>query len=351
MAGLSVAAVLVAGCDKGTSTRLYTDDELAALEAKARPNATRDDPSSVTDISMLALGPLQKTLDQLRNSADPSAAAQAATEHFGLVRKIGAGRDRLVRLFVVQRGERMIADTIDELVDRGTFSPAVLDSIAMALDRTIASELSLSTSFEGDWRWLRGGTLYGPSLPTGGGHDPRDERALDLAMIDELQTRVTAACPQGASLATCHRQLPSPTGNFELPGQVLDRAADQIRSTDEAKRHRLQAELVRQVADNQITAYQTYADRSAAAVSRLIALRIHLELLRRHTCDVPSELLTTPVLGDNVSLTRTTAAVIVSPPTWVVADPFAAQGLASTGGMPTANRRTPVRESWTIACP
>lgn len=331
MARVFAALLLVTACDKGVTTRLYTDDEIAAIEKKASLRASRH-PDSVTDVSILSLGGLMKELEAVRKEPNASLAASRAVAQLPEVRRL-EGEQSLGRMFVVQSGERAIADALDEILRRGGLQGAELDALAAAIDHVIATEPHMGPAFEGNLRWLRGSILYRkPFTPSGGAHDARDEIAMTLAMLDEIEPRLTSACPPGASLSTCHRQLPARTAQLILPGMFLSRAADQIRASDDSTRRRLQSDLTHQVAMNQLGGYPVYVERAAADVSRLIALRVQIELLRKNACHVPTHMLSSDGLGEPVRLTRLDRSLRIEPPTW-----------ATTGARSI--------ESWTFPCP
>lgn len=325
------ALLVVVACDKGASTRLYTDDEIAAIEAKASKRASRH-PDELTDTTTLSLRAPLEALEKLRSEPNVSVAARRAVEQLAEVRRLGEGEPTIVRMFVIQSGETAIADTLHEILQRGGLQAADLDALAAAIDQLVATEPRLAPAFEGDFRWLRGSFLYGHFTPSSGAHSSRDEMALTLAMVDELEPLLASACPPLASLSSCHRQLPPRAGQLMLPGQLLDNAADQIRARDDSARRRLQADLAHRVAMNQLGAYSFYAERAATDVSRLIALRVEIEVLRKRTCDVPRDLLSPDVLGEPVRLTTLEHSLRIEPPAW-----------AATG-----SRKI---ESWTFACP
>jgi hypothetical protein len=286
----------------------------------------------MNDVTTLSLRGPMHVLEQLRSEPNASVAARRAIEQLPEVRRLGESDATLARMFVIQSGEVAIADTLHEILQRGGLQAADLDALATAIDHIISSEPRLGVAVEGDFRWLRGSILYGPFTPSGGAHTARDEKALTLAMIDELEPLLASACPPVASLSACRRQLPPRTGQLVLPGTFLDDAADQIRASDDSARRRLQAALTHKGAMNQLGAYAFYAERAATDVSRLVALRVEIELLRTKTCDVPRDMLSPQVLGEAVRLTTLDHSVRIEPPAW-----------AATG--------TRKIESWSLACP
>lgn len=333
VARIAVAVLLaISACDQGASARLYSDDESAAIRAKAAPRASKDSSLS-TDVTTLSLGGLMKVLEDIRREPNSSLAVSRAVEQVPEVRRLGEGEQTLVKVFVVLSGERAIADAIDEILMRGAQDQVDLDVLAASIDELIATEPSLSAAFEGEFRWLRGALLYGPTpIPASGGHDIRDEVSLTLAMIDEMEPLLIAACPTAASLSTCHRRLPPRAEKLKLPGSFIDDVAHQLGASDTPQRRRLQSELVHKVALHQLGDYPHYVERAASDVSRLVALRVHIEVLRAKTCNVTKTLLAPAVLGEQVTLTKLDDALRIEPPAW-----------AKTGSRPI--------ESWTIACP
>ncbi len=333
VARISVAVLLAVGaCDQGASTRLYADDEVAAIREKAAPR-TSQQPDSLMDVTMLSLGGLMKELEDIRKEPNASLAASRAVDQVAGVRQLGEGEQNLVRMFVVQSGETAIADVLDEILRRGGLLPADLDALAGAIDRLIATEPRVGTAFEGSMRWLRGSLLHSKySIPASGGHDIRDEVPLTLAALEEIEPLLVAACPPSASLSTCHHRLPARTKNLRLAGWFIDDVADQIGASDPSQKRRLQSELTHKVALNQLGGYPFYVERAATDVSRLVALRVQIELVRAKTCNVPIDLLSPKVFGEPVTLTTLGDSLRIEPPAW------AKTGIRSI-------------ESWTIACP
>ena len=168
------------------------------------------------------------------------------------------------------------------------------------------------------------------------------ELALTLATLDEMEPLLASACPPLASLSACQRQLPARTKQLLLPGMFIDKAADEMRAVNKtiglwwlwlapARRH-LQSELTHKAAVNQLGGYSFYVERAARDVSRLVALRVEIEILRGKTCHVPMDLLSPDVLGEPVRFTTLKASLRIEPPTWATSD-------------------TRPIESWTFECP
>jgi hypothetical protein len=123
VARVSVVVLLaVAACDQGAATRLYTDDEVASIKAKASQRASR--PDAVSDVSMLSLGSLVKALDEVRQEPNASMAAKRHIQLLHDARRIGEGKQTLVRMAVVQSGEVMIADALDAILRGGALHGA-----------------------------------------------------------------------------------------------------------------------------------------------------------------------------------------------------------------------------------
>jgi hypothetical protein len=334
VARLPAAAILVAlvACDKGATTRLYTDDEVAAIKAKAAQRAMAD-PSSVTDVNTLLLNDLTKALDGIRQEPTSSVAVYKAIEQLQWVRRLGQDKPSLSRQWVVEFGEGLVANCLDAVLRRGNVETTELDALAVAIDHALATQPRIGVSFDGNMRWLRGSLLGGSFIPSSGVHHvPQDELALTLVMIDDVDRSLSTACPPDASLSECHRKLPARSEKLELAGAFLDRAADRIRAADDDERHRLQSELVREAATNQLGGYGFYVQRAAIHVSRLVALRVYIEVLRSRTCDVPPALLAPVVLGEQVQLRKLDRAMSIEPPEW------------------TAAVEHPL-PSWTVSCP
>lgn len=171
-----------------------------------------------------------------------------------------------------------------------------------------------------------------PAFPTEHFGNPRDESAILLLMTAEAAADAARVCPEGASYTACHEGMatlasaakPAAEADLKALYGELARAATSAAPDLPAIRMRIRTAIVqilRGVAQADLT---KYPPKLAMVVSRLTALRIHLEVMKgpcptAEALAAPpfSTLAAPPPLGDKVTLAVEPGTVSVGPPRWV----------------------------------
>jgi hypothetical protein len=162
--------------------------------------------------------------------------------------------------------------------------------------------------------------------------DPRDESAILLQMTTENAAESERVCPEGASYAVCQKGMealsaaakPAAEADLKKLYGELAKAATGAAPDLAAIRTRIRAsitQILRSVAQPNLAKYPV---KLAEMISRLAALRIHLETMKgpcptAEALAAPpfSSLASPPPLGDKVLLTSAPGTVSVGPPGWV----------------------------------
>lgn len=170
------------------------------------------------------------------------------------------------------------------------------------------------------------------SFPTEHFGDPRDESAILLQMTTENAAESVRVCPEGASYAVCQKGMEAlstaakPAAEADLKSLYgeLAKAATSSAPDLAAIRKRIRAsitQILRSVAQPNLAKYPI---KLAEMVSRLAALRIHLEVMKgpcptaEALAAPPFTILASPPpLGDKVTLATAPGTVSVGPPGWV----------------------------------
>jgi hypothetical protein len=170
------------------------------------------------------------------------------------------------------------------------------------------------------------------AFPTTHFGDPRDEHAIMLQMTTDNAADLERVCPEGASYALCHKGMetlaaaakPAASADLKALYGELTQAATSGAPDLAAIRKRIRAsisQILRSVTQPNLTKYPI---KLAEMISRLAAVRIHLEVMKgpcptAEALAAPpyTVLASPPPLGDKVTLATAPGTVSVGPPGWV----------------------------------
>ncbi len=169
-------------------------------------------------------------------------------------------------------------------------------------------------------------------FPTEHFGNPRDESAIMLQMTTENAVEAARVCPEGASYAVCHKGLetssaaakPAAEADLKALYGELTKAATSGAPDLAAIRTRIRASIVTILKGVAQPSLEKYPLKLAEMISRLAAVRIHLEVLKGR-CPTAEALAAPPFtilgapppLGDKVTLAVAPNSVSVGPPAWV----------------------------------
>lgn len=318
MAWLSVAAVLVAACDKGAPPRLFTDADIATLRAHVdkRPASTgtkvAPDPGTTARIKQATdVGALYQEIESTEATLHTANAGFAQSMRWSADESYAADRIRteLMAKIVGQLDwDYGTAMYIANIVANGATAHDLLTGEVVAASRQTDIELTHATT--------------------------RDDLALTLAMYDRIDDWIAKACPREASLQECHAQLTSlPASAAVTPKELIAKHASDIRAAkSDDDRHRLQAELADTLAKRTLVDYAPFIAMRAQTVTRLVALQVELEVYsvqsgQHAPCPTTKDLaedrytsrLAPAIMGTTpVTVEAVPRAIFVSPPTWAL---------------------------------
>jgi hypothetical protein len=286
---------------------------------------------------------------------------------------LARGRINLIQLMLATAMENFVVDAAEKLLARSSLTKEQLDDVAATLDAAIESEPRLGDALQGEALSLA--LHYGVAglkpkdwQPPGGRgdltwsneeraktehHDWRDDPAQMMDMGLRRAETYAKACPSNASIATCVANLPDVPELPDVDLHATDKHAARVAVfPDDDTRHDSQRQLVQD--DGHEPVMREYFQGRASTVSRLIALRLRVQVLRDGNCPSETQLAAPPysimsapaVLGDSVRITRTEDALLVEAPAWVTVRERQAPGPP----FPPPVKR-PKREPVTISCP
>jgi hypothetical protein len=236
----------------------------------------------------------------------------------------------------------------------GSPPPAKLDELGEAVDRLLATAPSIADPIAGeaehmslfvglaplqpaDWTppggWAEGKRpTPNPQQKSFG--DVRDDKAIMLVVADSLATTLAGACPAGATYKHCHAKLTKvvreglarAAGNTNV-AQVYKTLSKQHASAPDAEAARLQIRgaIIEILTGMATAAFNIYVEKPAAGYARLVALRLHLEVVRAKRCPTAAQLTAAPyaalrapaLLGDSVAIAAGSNAIEIRPPSWI----------------------------------
>ena len=258
---------------------------------------------------------------------------------------LARGRIDSMQWMIASSVEALLIAASDRILSRASLSADQLADLAATLDAALESEPSPTDALQGDaistalhygvaglkpadWQPPGGRGEHTPSIDgpnTSTNHDRRDDAARTITYGLHLADVYAKACPSGATLAQCYANLPKDNATTAWDAEAIDRHAARVAlfPDDETRRdsQRQLLELSKPYAFMNINVQQR-----ARLVRMLVAVRVHVEVLRNGRCPTEAELampawkklLAPAVLGDTVRTTRTHDAILVDPPAWAV---------------------------------
>lgn len=228
----------------------------------------------------------------LADAGDPDEALWLLLETIRLAQDYARGRTNILIAMIATAMTSAALEHAHAILDRG--SPANRDALIAALDRLLASEPAFGEAAAADSLFL-----VKESAPTPSAHL---DRVHTLVFIHLIPPKILRACPADASLAACHRGL----------GRLIA-----VVPLDGTPRSLVLQALIAPEASLLAPSLRLYVAKRARSHAELIALRLHLEVLRRG-CDrvALASLASTPALGDAVDLDISGDALVISPPVW-----------------------------------
>lgn len=283
----------------------------------------------LTDASLLAV-----RARFIAARGEPARAMWLVLDTVRLFQDFARGRAPLVPVMLGVAAYRRPLESAHAVIGTSTLSAHELDELIAATNTLLATEPTFADIIGGEQAWfelrfgLRPYDEISGSMGATISDDTREDAVLWLAVTAALAKNTSIDCPPTASLATCYHSFAQ--------------RASAARSTDDDARERYLAlrfapRTVRRnkLIDTLVEAsdarwiYSTYVAKRALAITRLIALRLHLEIARTGKCPTAAELDSTPfatlrrpaILGDSVIVTRQASALDVAPPTWAQEEP------------------------------
>jgi hypothetical protein len=145
-----------------------------------------------------------------------------------------------------------------------------------------------------------------------------------LAGFEAVETIVTRECQPSASLATCYRAFVTDHTRavFDSEEQLDARMPELREHHDEQTRHRIQQELTKRLVHYTTSTYGDYIAKRAQTITRIVALRIALEVRKTGRCEAPPDLLAPRTLGDPVRVTAHEHELEIMPPAWATSSKY-----------------------------
>jgi hypothetical protein len=218
------------------------------------------------------------------------------------------------------------------ILDGNSFSAHDLDKLGAAVDTLLATEPTFDQMMAGERAWQEqefGLAPYdGKPERWGSGlqisSDPRDNAVLNLAVEAVTWSQATSDCPAGASLYRCAHAFAKRSSR-----ESRDRYDEAQRAYASMRLgfHVRVSEIVELLADRDgpgDSAYRYYVASRVRIVTRLVALRLQLDVMRTGRCPTADELEAPPystlrrpaVLGDSIVVVREQHALDIAPPPW-----------------------------------
>lgn len=273
-----------------------------------------------------------------------------------LAQDLGRGNVTMITSVIANVSSSLLVDHAREILGKVRLPEAQIVELAQAIDALLAATSPVADTLQGE---LAAYELFMASAPakatnwvppggwdedlrgtatSSGKVDPRDEAAIQFVVVGLARPKLEAACAQNATIAACHQALAKLAAGakadtqsspvvMELLTELVRASADKAPDLD-AIRVRIRTRVATVLAAMMIGVYGDTAARKGAAVARLVALRIHLEVQRslvaKGRCPTGAELAAEPFgklastggLGERVQLTRTPTAIRIEAPAW-----------------------------------
>ena len=238
---------------------------------------------------------------------DPAAALAVLVDAMRVLQDLERGHVTLISAMISVASSEIIGARMDAILETAKLSKAKLDELAASLDHLLAAVPSFNDILAGereaqelyfglarlepkDWTPPGGWNeeLRHLGDDSGAKHvaDPRDEAMAVLAAAEQGAVARDKACPPGATLEACRLGLDQ-LGNAKQP-EPLDTAAlwKQGQTDEPAMRLKMRQQIVDILATVAAPNYSAYVGKEMAASARLAELRMHVEVLRTHKCDI-----------------------------------------------------------------
>jgi hypothetical protein len=293
---------------------------------------------------------------KLATAGKPDEAIQLSIAALRVMQDLMRGHVTLIIAMIGSAATHIVADRLDTILETAKLTEEQRALFAAALDSLIvgvplwadlmAGERDNMDIYFGAAQlmpkdWTPPGGWNEEMRPKEGGKDvfptqhfgnPRDESAILLLMTTEAAAETARACPEGASYAVCQKGMealaaaakPAADADIKALYGELAKAATSAAPDLAAIRTRIRTsitQILRSVAQPSMAKYPI---KLAEMVSRLAALRIHLEVVKgpcptSEALAAPpySILASPPPLGDRVTLAVVPGTVSVGPPGWV----------------------------------
>jgi hypothetical protein len=255
------------------------------------------------------------------------------------------GRISTMQLTMGNMMENRFIAASAKVLERSSVTNEQLDDLAAMLEAAIQSEPRIGDALQGDALQLAlhhglAGLKPRDWQPPGGRseltanskdaqarsqrHDWRDDSAQNMAAGLRNVELYAERCPASATLTACYANLMKDAAPWEFDPTARDRHSARIRVfPDDETRHDSQRQLLEE--NTTLFVVEDVQER-AVLVSRLIALRMRVRVLREGRCPSETQLgeeswmamSTAPVLGDSVRTSRTEDALVVDAPAWAL---------------------------------
>ena len=302
---------------------------------------------------------------KLATAGKTDEAIQLSIAGLRVLQDLMRGHVTLIVAMVGAAATQVVADRLDTILDTAKLSEEQRALFAAALDSLIvgvplwadlmAGERDNMDIYFGaaqlmpkDWTppggWneeLRPKPDSKDAFPTQHFGHPRDESAILLLMTTEAAAESTRVCPEGASYAVCQKGMetlgaaakPAAEADLKALYGELAKAATSAAPDLDMIRKRIRTSITQILRSVVQPSMAKYPVKLAEMVSRLAAVRIHLEVMKGpcptgEALAAPpfSILASPPPLGDKVTLAVAPGTVSVGPPSWV--DPVKVWNLA-----------------------
>lgn len=283
-------------------------------------------------------------------------AIQLSLAALRVMQDLARGHVTLIIAMVSTASTQIVADRLDAILETAKLTEEQRALTAAAMDSLIigvpvwadviagerdnmdiyfgAAQLMPKTwTPPGGWNEeLRPKTDSKATFPTTHFGNPRDESAMMLQMTIENAADAERVCPEGASYTVCHAGLETLTAAAKPAVDVdvkalygeLAKAATRGAPDLVAVRNRIRTSITQILKSIAQPSLAKYLIKPAEMVSRLAALRIHLEVMKgpcptgEALAAPPFTILAAPMpLGDKVTLAVAPGTVSVGPPAWV----------------------------------